>query len=173
MSTGWSLSYSPSFDNHNNDPDKPPAQAVRATTAATVSTAGGEGGTIIRIGKIHIHPDDGDKHDDDTNGEWCIAYIWCIVWCGIVWYGIVWYGIVWYGIVWYCIVWLGIFSYTRYIILLFCNGSDGLREVFEMEFLLHVTKSKYGIVYTLHALILCHNGSDCVLWYCDVMEAMV
>ena len=70
MSCAWLLSYSPSFDDHNPDPDKSPAQAARATTAATVSTAGGEGGTIIRIGKIHIHPDDGDKDDDDTNGEY-------------------------------------------------------------------------------------------------------
>ena len=73
MSTGWSLSYSPSFDNHNNDPDKPPAQAVRATTAATVSTAGGEGGTIIRIGHIHIHLDDG-VYDDDDDTYWEYLY---------------------------------------------------------------------------------------------------
>ena len=41
---------------------------VRATTAATVSTVGGEAGTNIRIG--HIHVDDGANDEDDTDYEY-------------------------------------------------------------------------------------------------------
>ena len=78
---------------------------------------------------------------------------------------------------WYCVVLCSITLCVWYCAVLHCcNGSDGLREVSVMEFLgvfLHVTKSKYGIVCTLYVLILCHNGSDCVVWYCVVMEAMV
>ena len=43
---------------------------VRATTAATVNTAGGEAGTNIRIGHIHVDHGDGDKDEDEDDKDY-------------------------------------------------------------------------------------------------------